>query len=135
MQKNEKSKYTKNYLFWRRKQARKLQATLVRNYVPPTHRLTGVRCRATSVAKNEKKMVYITCARCNHCNFHVIGIIFTVVIATIIDTIFAFSTTNSVNNGQTLQYGKIANEDSRHFKDVSYFWEDKSGVQRNGNNF
>ena len=33
------------------KQARKLQATLVRNYAPPTHSLTGVKCRATSVAK------------------------------------------------------------------------------------
>ena len=35
------------------KQARKLQATLVRvrNYDRPTHSLTGVRCRATSVAK------------------------------------------------------------------------------------
>ena len=34
------------------KQARKLQATLVRNYDPANHLLTGVRCRATSVAKN-----------------------------------------------------------------------------------
>ena len=30
----------------------KLQATLVRNYQPPTQSLTGVKCRATSVAKN-----------------------------------------------------------------------------------
>ena len=29
-----------------------LEATLVRNYDPPTRSLTGVRCRATSVAKN-----------------------------------------------------------------------------------
>ena len=34
-----------------KKQARKLQATLVRNYDPPTDLLTGVKCRATSVAK------------------------------------------------------------------------------------
>ena len=34
------------------KQARKLQATLVRNYDPLTDSLTGVKCRATSVAKN-----------------------------------------------------------------------------------
>ena len=34
------------------KQARKLQATLVRNYDPATDSLTEVRCRATSVAKN-----------------------------------------------------------------------------------
>ena len=33
-------------------QARKLQATLVRNYDPATDSLTGVRCGATSVAKN-----------------------------------------------------------------------------------
>ena len=33
------------------KQARKLQATLVRNYDPATDSLTEVRCRATSVAK------------------------------------------------------------------------------------
>ena len=33
-------------------QARKLQATLVRNYYRLTYSLTGVRCRATSVAKN-----------------------------------------------------------------------------------
>ena len=33
------------------KQACRLQATLVRNYAPPTHSLTGVKCRATSVAK------------------------------------------------------------------------------------
>ena len=37
------------------KQARKLQATLVRNYYPATQRLTGVRCRATSVAKNDHR--------------------------------------------------------------------------------
>ena len=38
------------------KQARKLQAKLVpvRNYHPPTDSLTGVRCRATSVAKKIK---------------------------------------------------------------------------------
>ena len=44
--------YLKKY-----KQARKLQATLVpvRNYHPPTDSLTGVRCRATSVAKNNFK--------------------------------------------------------------------------------
>ena len=35
-----------------KKQARKLQATLVRNYDPLTDSLTGVKCRATSVAKN-----------------------------------------------------------------------------------
>ena len=29
-----------------------LEATLVRNYDPPTRSLTGVRCRATSIAKN-----------------------------------------------------------------------------------
>ena len=34
-------------------QARKLQATLVQNYDRPAHSLTGVKCRATSVAKNE----------------------------------------------------------------------------------
>ena len=35
------------------KQARKLQATLVRNSVHRlTYSLTGVKCRATSVAKN-----------------------------------------------------------------------------------
>ena len=34
------------------KQAHKLQAMLLRNYDPPTHLLTGVRCRATGVAKN-----------------------------------------------------------------------------------
>ena len=34
------------------KQARKLQATLVRNYDRVTYSLTGVKCRATSVAKN-----------------------------------------------------------------------------------
>ena len=33
------------------KQARKLQATLVRNYDLLTYSLMGVRCRATSVAK------------------------------------------------------------------------------------
>ena len=39
------------------KQARKLQAMLVgvRNYDLPTYSLTGVKCRATSVAKNGKK--------------------------------------------------------------------------------
>ena len=34
------------------KQARKLQATLVRNYDRLTYSLTGVKCRAISVAKN-----------------------------------------------------------------------------------
>ena len=34
------------------KQAHKLPATLLRNYEPPTYLLTGVRCRATGVAKN-----------------------------------------------------------------------------------
>ena len=29
------------------------QVTLVRNYDPPTDSLTGVRCRATSIAKKE----------------------------------------------------------------------------------
>ena len=33
-------------------QARKLQATLVRNYEPLTHLLTGKKNRATSVARN-----------------------------------------------------------------------------------
>ena len=33
------------------KQARKLQATLVQNYDSLTYSLTGVKCRATSVAK------------------------------------------------------------------------------------
>ena len=37
-----------------RKQARKLQATLVRNYDLLAYLLTGVKCRATSVAKNPK---------------------------------------------------------------------------------
>ena len=36
----------------RQKQARKLQATLVRNYHWLTYLPTGVKCRATSVAKN-----------------------------------------------------------------------------------
>ena len=35
------------------KQARKLQATLVRNYDLLARFLTGVRCRATSVAKTQ----------------------------------------------------------------------------------
>ena len=38
------------FVVW--KQARKLQATLVWNYDPATDLLTGVKCRATSVAKN-----------------------------------------------------------------------------------
>ena len=38
------------------KQACKLQATLVRNYESLTHLLTGVRCRATSVAKNPARL-------------------------------------------------------------------------------
>ena len=38
-----------------KKQARKLQATLVRNYDRPTDSLTGVKCRATSVAKNDRR--------------------------------------------------------------------------------
>ena len=42
------------------KQARKLQATLVWNYDPATDRLTGVKCRATSVAKKEKNHICIT---------------------------------------------------------------------------
>ena len=42
----------KQYLNW--KQARKLQAMLVRNYYRLTHCLTGVKCRATSVAKKAK---------------------------------------------------------------------------------
>ena len=37
-------------------QARKLQATLVRNYDPLTGSLTGVKCGATSVAKNQDIM-------------------------------------------------------------------------------
>ena len=37
-------------------QARKLQATLVRNYDRLTDSLTGVKCRATSVAKNGEKL-------------------------------------------------------------------------------
>ena len=41
---------------WLSEQARKLQATLpIRNYHSPTDLLTGVRCRATSVAKNPKR--------------------------------------------------------------------------------
>ena len=32
-----------------------LEATLVRNYDPLTDRLTGVKCRATSVAKKRKR--------------------------------------------------------------------------------
>ena len=39
------------------KQARKLLATLVRNYESLTHSLTGVKCRATSVAK--KLVVFV----------------------------------------------------------------------------
>ena len=35
------------------KQARKLQATLVQNYEQPSDSLTGVKCRATSLAKKE----------------------------------------------------------------------------------
>ena len=46
LRKNERTK---------RQQARKLQATLVRNYDSPTDLLTGVRCRATSVAKKLKR--------------------------------------------------------------------------------
>ena len=38
------------------KQARKLQATLVQNYDLLTYLLTGVRCRATSVAKNRREL-------------------------------------------------------------------------------
>ena len=56
---------------FQKQQARKLQATLVRNYDPLTHRLTGVRCRATSVAKNEKalghsfqKIIALHCQSC-----------------------------------------------------------------------
>ena len=46
------------------KQARKLQATLVQNYHRPSHLLTGVKCRATSVAKNyrvEKQVLVDFC--------------------------------------------------------------------------
>ena len=39
------------------KQARKLLATLVWNYDSPTDSLTGVKFRATSVAKNDKRYV------------------------------------------------------------------------------
>ena len=44
--------YILHYIFVDDKQARKLQATLVRNYHRVTHSLTGVECRATSVAKD-----------------------------------------------------------------------------------
>ena len=44
------------------KQARKLQATLVRNYHRLTHLLTGVKCRATSVAKKDDSC---RVAKCN----------------------------------------------------------------------
>ena len=40
------------------KQARKLQATLVRNYDRLTDSLTGVKCRATSVAKNQSTLIF-----------------------------------------------------------------------------
>ena len=39
------------YVISGNKQARKLQATLVRNYDLLAYLLTGVKCRATSVAK------------------------------------------------------------------------------------
>ena len=48
IQKNHKGKEAKNKLA-------KLQATLVRNYDSPTDSLTGVKCRATSVAKKFDK--------------------------------------------------------------------------------
>ena len=38
------------------KQARKLQATLVQNYDSLTYSLTGVKCRATSVAKTSQEL-------------------------------------------------------------------------------
>ena len=41
-------------------QARKLQATLVQNYDWLTQRLTGVRCRATSVSKKTSKTIIPT---------------------------------------------------------------------------
>ena len=37
----------------------KLQATLVGNYDSPTYSLTGVKCRATSVAKNTETSVEV----------------------------------------------------------------------------
>ena len=40
-----------HFISFRTKQARKLQATLVRNYDLLARLLTGVKCRATSVAK------------------------------------------------------------------------------------
>ena len=41
-----------------------LEATLVRNYDRPTQRLTGVKCRATSVAKNQTaEQIQITSSR------------------------------------------------------------------------
>ena len=43
-----------HFISFRTKQARKLQATLVRNYDLLAYLLTGVKCRATSVAKNPK---------------------------------------------------------------------------------
>ena len=46
-------------MMFMRKQARKLQATLVQNYEPLTHLLTGVKCRATSVAKNATSSLVI----------------------------------------------------------------------------
>ena len=42
-----------------KKQACKLQATLVRNYDPLTDSLTGVKCRATSVAKKLPADIYM----------------------------------------------------------------------------
>ena len=45
------------------KQARKLLATLVWNYDPATDSLTGVKCRATSVAKKWKVWKFIRPAR------------------------------------------------------------------------
>ena len=38
-------------LTWGKNKLASLEATLVRNYDPATDRLTGVKCRATSVAK------------------------------------------------------------------------------------
>ena len=44
-----------NGLFIPQEQARKLQATLVQNYHRLTDSLTGVKCRATSVAKKHQR--------------------------------------------------------------------------------
>ena len=52
------------------KQARKLQATLAQNYHRPSHLLTGVKCRATSVAKNIADQVYTITCHCLKCLFY-----------------------------------------------------------------